>query len=148
MDEFLADTRQVRREWVTPYLYRFEDRDAIQHLFRVASSLDSMVVGEPQILGQLKAAYALAKEHGAVSGFLDALLTRAFNVAKRVRSETDIGESAVSVSYAAVELAREIFGSLERQEGHDRGRGQDVGTGGASSAAQRRDADSGHQPHA
>jgi glutamyl-tRNA reductase len=112
VDQFLADTRQVSREWVTPYLYRFEDDQAIRHLFRVAASLDSMVVGEPQILGQLKAAYALAKEHGAVSGFLDALLTRAFNVAKRVRSETDIGENAVSVSYAAVELAKEIFGSL------------------------------------
>jgi glutamyl-tRNA reductase len=72
-----------------------------------------MVIGEPQILGQLKNAYALAKEHGAMSGFLDLVLTRAFNVAKRVRTETDIGESAVSVSYAAVELAREIFGSLQ-----------------------------------
>ena len=112
VDEFLADTRNVAREWVTPYLYRFDDDQAIRHLFRVAASLDSMVVGEPQILGQLKAAYALAKEHGAVSGFLDGLLTRAFNVAKRVRSETDIGESAVSVSYAAVELAKEIFGTL------------------------------------
>ncbi len=113
VDEFLADTRQVRREWVAPYLYRFEDSDAIRHLFRVAASLDSMVVGEPQILGQLKSAYSLAKEHGAVSGFMDTLLTRAFSVAKRVRSETDIGENAVSISYAAVELAREIFGSLE-----------------------------------
>jgi glutamyl-tRNA reductase len=113
VDEFLADTRQVRREWVTPYLYHFEDSDAIRHLFRVASSLDSMVIGEPQILGQLKSAYSLAKEHGAVSGFMDALLTRAFSVAKRVRSETDIGANAVSISYAAVELAREIFGSLE-----------------------------------
>src|SRR5580658_7249130 len=112
VDAFLADTRNVAREWVTPYLYRFEDSEAIQHLFRVASSLDSMVVGEPQILGQLKSAYALAKQHGAVNGFLDNLLTRAFSVAKRVRSETDIGESAVSVSYAAVELAKEIFGSL------------------------------------
>jgi glutamyl-tRNA reductase len=112
VDAFLADTRNVAREWVTPYLYRFEDSEAIQHLFRVASSLDSMVVGEPQILGQLKSAYALAKQHGAVNGFLDNLLTRAFSVAKRVRSETDIGESAVSVSYAAVELAREIFGTL------------------------------------
>jgi glutamyl-tRNA reductase len=112
VDAFLADTRHVEREWVAPYLYRFEDREAISHLFRVASSLDSMVVGEPQILGQLKAAYALAKQHGALNGFLDALLTRAFNVAKRVRSETEIGESAVSVSYAAVELAREIFGTL------------------------------------
>ena len=112
VDQFLADTRQVQREWVAPYLYHFEDTEAIRHLFRVAASLDSMVVGEPQILGQLKSAYSLAKEHGAVSGFLDVLLTRAFNVAKRVRSETEIGESAVSVSYAAVELARDIFGSL------------------------------------
>jgi len=113
VDEFLADTRNVQREWVTPYLYHFEDGEAIRHLFRVAASLDSMVVGEPQILGQLKAAYSLAKEHGAISGFLDVLLTRAFNVAKRVRSETDIGANAVSVSYAAVELARDIFGSLK-----------------------------------
>jgi len=112
-DEFLADTRKVARDWVAPYLYHYEDSDAILHLFRVAASLDSMVVGEPQILGQLKEAYALAKQHGAVSGFLDTLLTRAFNVAKRVRSETDIGENAVSVSYAAVELAREIFGTLK-----------------------------------
>jgi glutamyl-tRNA reductase len=112
VDEFLADTRHVARDWVTPYLYRYEDSEAIRHLFRVAASLDSMVVGEPQILGQLKSAYALAKEHGAVSGFLDTLLTRAFNVAKRVRSETEIGANAVSVSYAAVELARDIFGTL------------------------------------
>jgi glutamyl-tRNA reductase len=113
VDEFLADTRQVARDWVTPYLYHYEDSEAIRHLFRVAASLDSMVVGEPQILGQLKSAYALAKEHGAVSGFLDVLLTRAFNVAKRVRSETEIGANAVSVSYAAVELARDIFGTLD-----------------------------------
>jgi len=113
IDEFLAETRQVSSDWVRPYLYTFVDRDAIQHLFRVAASLDSMIVGEPQILGQLKAAYALAKNEGAVNGFMDTLLTRAFNVAKRVRSETDIGANAVSVSYAAVELAREIFGSLK-----------------------------------
>jgi glutamyl-tRNA reductase len=109
---FLRDVRHIDPDWVNPYLYRFEDRDAIRHLFRVAASLDSMVVGEPQILGQLKDAYAAAKENGALSGFLDSVLTRAFSVAKRVRSETEIGKSAVSVSYAAVELAREIFGSL------------------------------------
>jgi glutamyl-tRNA reductase len=109
---FLAESRSVERAWVVPYLYRYDGSDAIRHLFRVASSLDSMVVGEPQILGQLKNAYVLAKEHGALSGFLDLVMTRAFNVAKRVRSETDIGESAVSISYAAVELARDIFGSL------------------------------------
>jgi glutamyl-tRNA reductase len=98
-----------------PYLYRHEGRDAIHHLFRVASSLDSMVVGEPQILGQLKAAYAAAKGRGALSGTLDGLVTRAFGVAKRVRSETGIGQMAVSVSYAAVELARKIFGSLSHR---------------------------------
>src|SRR5437762_9539866 len=113
VEGFLAESRHVERAWVTPYLYRFDGPEAIRHLFRVAASLDSMVVGEPQILGQLKSAYALAKEHGAVNGFLDVLLTKAFNVAKRVRSTTDIGVSAVSVGYAAVELAREIFGSLD-----------------------------------
>ena len=112
VEHFLAESRAVERAWVAPYLYRHDGPDAIRHLFRVASSLDSMVVGEPQILGQLKTAYALAKDCGAISGFLELVLTRAFNVAKRVRSETDIGESAVSVSYAAVELARGIFGSL------------------------------------
>jgi glutamyl-tRNA reductase len=81
----------------------------------VAASLDSMVVGEPQILGQLKAAYAIAKSEGTVGGLLETVLTRAFNVAKRVRSETGIGQMAVSISYAAVELARKIFGSLEGQ---------------------------------
>src|SRR5579883_2107370 len=112
VEHFLAESRAVERAWVSPYLYRHDGPDAIRHLFRVASSLDSMVVGEPQILGQLKTAYSLAKECGAISGVLDLVLTRAFNVAKRVRSETEIGQSAVSVSYAAVELAREIFGSL------------------------------------
>ncbi len=112
VEHFLAESRDVKREWMSPYLYRHDGPAAIRHLFRVASSLDSMVVGEPQILGQMKTAYALAKDCGAISGLLDLVLTRAFNVAKRVRSETDIGQSAVSVSYAAVELAREIFGSL------------------------------------
>lgn len=112
VDRFLAETRHVDPEWMRRYSYRFDDRDAIRHLFRVAASLDSMVVGEPQILGQLKSAYALAKDHGAIDSFLDSLFMRAFSVAKRVRTETEIGASAVSVSYAAVELAREIFGSL------------------------------------
>ncbi|MDX2269927.1 MAG: glutamyl-tRNA reductase [Bryobacter sp.] len=94
------------------YMYKLEGREAMRHLFRVASSLDSMVVGEPQILGQLKDAYSLAKRLGTVNGSLEQLVTRAFHVAKRVRSETEIGSSAVSVSYAAVELAREIFGGL------------------------------------
>ena len=113
VEHFLAESRQVERKWVTPYLYRHAGSEAIRHMFRVASSLDSMIVGEPQILGQLKSAYTLAKERGTVSGFLELVVMRAFNVAKRIRSETEIGQSAVSVSYAAVELAREIFGTLE-----------------------------------
>ncbi len=95
------------------HLYQLESRAAIQHLFRVAASLDSMVVGEPQVLGQLKTAYSIAKTEGTVGGLLEQVLTRAFSVAKRVRTETGIGQMAVSVSYAAVELARKIFGSLK-----------------------------------
>jgi len=110
--DFLCRFRKVEPELVRPHLYHLKDREAIHHLFRVAASLDSMVVGEPQILGQMKTAFALAKAHGAAGGFLEMILTRAFSVAKRVRTETEIGRSAVSVSYVAVELAREIFGSL------------------------------------
>jgi glutamyl-tRNA reductase len=112
VDSFLADQKGVVPEMIEPHLYRHEGQEAIHHLFRVAASLDSMVVGEPQILGQLKTAYATAKTCGALSGWLDNLMERTFSVAKRVRSETGIGQMAVSVSYAAVELARKIFGSL------------------------------------
>ncbi len=112
VDQFLAERKAIDAAAIAPHLYRHEGRDAIHHLFRVASSLDSMVIGEPQILGQLKTAYAAAKDCGAVCGWLDGLTTRAFSVAKRVRSDTGIGQMAVSISYAAVELARKIFGSL------------------------------------
>jgi len=115
VDSFLARQKAEESARIAPHLYRHEGRDAIHHLFRVAASLDSMVVGEPQILGQLKAAYTVAKDTGCVCGWLDGLLTRAFGVAKRVRSETGIGQMAVSVSYAAVELARKIFGTLENR---------------------------------
>src|ERR1041385_961793 len=115
VDGFLSDHKSVSAASIGPHLYRHEGRDAIHHMFRVASSLDSMVVGEPQILGQLKTAYAAAKQCGAVCGWLDGLMTRAFSVAKRVRSETGIGQMAVSVSYAAVELARKIFGTLNNR---------------------------------
>ncbi len=113
IESFLHDTRKVTHEKLSGHLYHLEGRDAIRHLFRVASSLDSMVVGEPQILGQMKAAYSLAKSAGTVGHELEFVLTRAFSVAKRVRTETEIGASAVSISFAAVELAREIFGSLK-----------------------------------
>ncbi|MDY6908791.1 MAG: glutamyl-tRNA reductase [Thermodesulfobacteriota bacterium] len=98
---------------VDPHLYVFQDMEAVRHLFRVASSLDSMVVGEPQILGQIKSAYREATVHRSVGVVLNRLLHKSFSVAKRVRSETLIGAYAVSISYAAVELARKIFGALE-----------------------------------
>ncbi len=95
-----------------PHLYRHADRAAVRHIFRVASSLDSMVIGEPQILGQVKQAYNAAKRTGSIRGPLDHLFTAAFRVARRVRNETGIGQHAVSISYVAVELARKIFGDL------------------------------------
>lgn len=110
---FLARSRYFDPAELQKYLYSHSSRDALRHLFRVASSLDSMIVGEPQILGQVKQAYALAKAAGTIGGLLEEVLTRAFAVAKRVRTETGIAASAVSVSYAAVELARKIFGDLK-----------------------------------
>lgn len=98
------------------HLYEFQQHEAVRHVFRVASSLDSMIVGEPQILGQLKEAYATARAAGAVQSYLDLLLTRAFAVAKRVRTETQVGSSSVSVASAAVDLAAKIFGSLEGKQ--------------------------------
>ncbi|MBI3695414.1 MAG: glutamyl-tRNA reductase [Acidobacteria bacterium] len=109
---FLANDCRRPMEKFERYFYRHTQREAIGHLFRVASSLDSMVVGEPQILGQVKDAYAAAKAAGALGGPLEEIVNRAFHVAKRVRNETGIGQMAVSVSYVAVELARKIFGTL------------------------------------
>jgi len=96
-----------------PCLYALEDMEAVRHIFNVASSLDSMVVGEPQILGQIKDAYTLATREKTSGVILNRLMHRAFHVAKRVRSETEICGAAVSISYAAVELARKIFHVLD-----------------------------------
>src|SRR6266568_1949685 len=106
-DYFLLDPADYE-----PHLYEYREQEAIRHLFRVAASLDSMVVGEPQILGQVKEAYATARAVGAVHSQLDLLLTRAFAVAKRVRTETAVGSSAVSVASVSVENTKKIFGSL------------------------------------
>ena len=92
--------------------YTFRDLDAVEHLFMVASSLDSMVVGEPQILGQLKEAYKQATQEGTTGVVTNKLMHKAFSVAKRIRSETRVSQNAVSISYAAVELAREIFADI------------------------------------
>jgi glutamyl-tRNA reductase len=110
---FLHEYFAVPPHDIQPHLYEFREREAVRHLFRVACSLDSMVVGEPQILGQVKESYTIAREVGAVSSQLDTLLQRAFTVAKKVRSETQIGSSSVSIASVAVDLARNIFGSLQ-----------------------------------
>ncbi|HJQ34557.1 MAG TPA: glutamyl-tRNA reductase [Pyrinomonadaceae bacterium] len=109
----MAGTDPRRRELLSPHLYTRTDADAVRHVFRVASSLDSMVVGEPQILGQVRQAYAQAVEAGTAGRTLHRLMHHAFHTAKRVRSETEIASSAVSVSYAAVELGRKILETLE-----------------------------------
>ncbi len=97
------------------YSYLHTGQEAVNHLFRVASSLDSMIVGEPQILGQLKKAYRDAAETKTTGLLLNRFMDKSFSVAKRIRTETNIGGSAVSISYAAVELARKIFGDLSKK---------------------------------
>lgn len=102
----------VSREESRQYLYVLHDKEAVHHLFMVAASLDSMVVGEAQILGQLKEAYRYAAHFGCTGPLLNKLIHKSFSVAKRVRTETAIGSHAVSISYAAVQLAKKIFGNL------------------------------------
>ena len=110
---FLHQQFHLTADELEAHVYEFREKDAVRHIFRVASSLDSMVVGEAQILGQVKEAYATARAVGAVRSQLDQLFTRAFAVAKRVRSETAVGSSSVSIASVAVELAKKIFGTLE-----------------------------------
>ena len=112
LTEFLNRHFGLDRAVLAPHIYEHRDQHAVRHLFRVAASLDSMVVGEPQILGQVKEAFATARAAGTVSGQLEHLLQSAFAAAKRVRSETAIGSNSVSIASVAVELARKIFGSL------------------------------------
>jgi len=113
----LGERADVPVETLEDHLYVHRDFDAVHHIFRVASSLDSMVVGEPQITGQLKQAWRDASAIDAVGPNLDYCLRQAFHVAKRVRTETEIGENAVSLAYVAVELASQIFGRLDGKRG-------------------------------
>jgi glutamyl-tRNA reductase len=110
---FFSQSKQIPLIAFETALYLHQGEAAVRHLFRVAASLDSMVVGEPQILGQVKTAYRLATEQKSSGVILNRLLHRAFSVAKRIRTETGIGDHAVSISYAAIELGRKIFGTLE-----------------------------------
>jgi glutamyl-tRNA reductase len=109
---FFSEYHQVPAERIAEHLYVRRGQDAARHLFTVAAGLDSLVVGEPQILGQVKAAYAAANDLHATGALTNRLFHSAFGVGKRVRSETGLGEGAVSVSYAAIALAKKIFGSL------------------------------------
>lgn len=111
-----CDTRGASFDELYPYVYCYEGKEAVMHLFHVASSLDSLVLGEPQILGQLKTAYRLSVEAKHAGLMINKLLHKSFSVAKRVRSETGVASSAVSISYAAVELAKRIFDDMSKHE--------------------------------
>ena len=111
--DFITDYHGLDRHELVRYLYLLEGESVIRHLFRVVSSLDSMVVGEAQILGQVKEAYEHAFNNGSVSRIFNRLFRQSFEVGKRVRTETDIGENAVSISYAAVEMAKKVFDTLD-----------------------------------
>ncbi|RTE87425.1 MULTISPECIES: glutamyl-tRNA reductase [Gammaproteobacteria] len=114
--EWLAMYHQVSKEELGEYVYQHQDELAIQHLMKVASGLDSLVLGEPQILGQVKEAYQAARNAGAIGSVFDRLFQNTFSAAKSVRTETQIGQNAVSVAYSAVNLAKHIFDSLEKAE--------------------------------
>ena len=116
LQRFLQEFFAVQPSSLAPHLYEFHEREAVRHLFRVASSLDSLVVGEAQILGQVKESWTVAREVGAIADTLNPLLQRAFSVAKKVRTETQIGSSSVSVASVAVDLARKIFGTLQGKQ--------------------------------
>ncbi len=111
--EFLSRSRGVAADSFGPHLYVHAEEAAVRHVFRVASSLDSMVVGEPQVLGQVRRAYSIAIDAGTAGRVLHKLVHHALRVAKRVRTETGIAASAVSISFTAVELGRKIFGTLK-----------------------------------
>ncbi len=111
---WLEDYHRVPANHITPSLYWHTDQQAVNHMMRVACGLDSLVLGEPQILGQMKQAYSQAKAAGSMALVMDRLFQRTFGVAKQVRTETEIGANAVSVAFASVNLAKHIFSSLEK----------------------------------
>lgn len=113
--QWLADDKKIQPAAFTPYLYSHTDNQSIRHMFRVACGLDSMILGEPQILGQMKTAYQAAYEAGTLGKHLGKLFHHTFSAAKKVRTDTAIGSSPVSVAFTAVQLAQQIFDSLNDQ---------------------------------
>ncbi|MDM5199971.1 glutamyl-tRNA reductase [Fictibacillus enclensis] len=116
MKSFLAEWFSIETNDLNPFLFIREEEIAVEHLFRVAAGLDSMVLGETQILGQVRDSFLLAQQEGTTGTIFNHLFKQAITLAKRSHSETEIGENAVSVSYAAVELAKKIFGGLEKKD--------------------------------
>jgi len=112
VSDWLCSFHQLKREEVQPFLYSFPDQAAVKHAFRVASGLDSMVIGEPQILGQMKTAFATAHKNGNTGKVLNRLFQHTFSVAKEIRTSTSIGSHAVSVAYAAIALSKQIFSDI------------------------------------
>ncbi len=110
---WLTTHHGINDDGLSPYIYRHNDQEVARHLFRVASGLDSMVLGEPQILGQLKDSYDQARGGNSITSILDRLFQHSFSVAKRVRTDTEIGSNPVSVAFAAVSLSKQIFGDLD-----------------------------------
>ena len=113
--EWISDTKQIKPTEFTPYLYSYKNSESIRHMFRVACGLDSMILGEPQILGQMKTAYHAANQAGTLGRNLSKLFHHTFSAAKKVRTDTAIGSSPVSVAFAAVQLAQQIFDKLSEQ---------------------------------
>ncbi|GIU31028.1 glutamyl-tRNA reductase [Shewanella schlegeliana] len=109
---WLEDYHQLSHEDVEPCLYQYNGQEAVKHLMRVSAGLDSLILGEPQILGQVKQSFVKAKEAGTVATTMDRLFQNTFSVAKKIRTETEIGAAAVSVAFAAVSMAKHIFSSL------------------------------------
>lgn len=124
--QWLSRFHHLDEATLRPYLYTLRDADTVRHMLRVASGLDSMILGEPQILGQMKCAYQCAAEAGCVDTLLSRLFQHTFSVAKQVRTDTAIGASPVSVAFAAVSLARQIFGDLAQQSALLIGAGETV----------------------
>ncbi len=113
--KWLADFHKISLQDIDPYLYYYNKHDTIQHIMRVSSGLDSLVLGEPQILGQMKTAFQQAKQAKTIGKYLRKLFEFSFSVAKQIRTDTSIGSSPVSVAFAAVSLAKQIFGDLSQQ---------------------------------
>jgi len=115
VSDWLCDFHELKKDEVAPYLYSFPDQAAVKHAFRVAAGLDSMVIGESQILGQMKTAFATAHKNGNTGKVLNRLFQHTFSVAKEIRTSTSIGSHAVSVAYAAVALSKQIFSDIAEQ---------------------------------